>query len=124
VFATLTAVLPLMGCSAPPDVTAVEVGECLQPPPREPLPTSLVVFLPTIGRPKFLENADRLLADGTISLANRPAFELPETPTWREDPYGDPTRVYQYEPAPVIACRIRGTRDASFETRAELFAPG
>jgi hypothetical protein len=95
--AWVSVALGLPACSAPPAAVEVGIGECFQPATREPLPEALVEFLPTIGRPRFLENADQLLADGTVSLASRPPFELPETPTWLEDPYGDPSWVYEYQ---------------------------
>lgn len=80
-------------CAAPPS----SFDECYQPATREPLADAMVAFLPTLDRPHFLESADRLLADGTIEIANRPAFELPGDPTWTEDPYLDPSWVYQYQ---------------------------
>lgn len=50
-----------------------------------------------MGRPNAVRDADALIADMQVTLAGRPAYTLPSDPTWLEDPYGDPTRVYEYQ---------------------------
>lgn len=80
-------------CCAPP----APLDVCLQNAGRSPLPATLVAFLPTVGRGQAAESADALIEDGTVSLARRPPYELPLEPTWREDPFEDPTWVYEYQ---------------------------
>lgn len=70
---------------------------CAQSPLVEPLGDALLRFLPPISRPGAIAAADALIADNSVALARRPPFVLPDDPDWREDPFGDPTWVYEYQ---------------------------
>ena len=85
-----------LACEAPPDQLEA-YPPCMQPADVAPLDEQLVAFLPTFNGGDPIENADRLIAEGTVSLARRDPAKLPADPDWREDPFGDPTWVFAYQ---------------------------
>ncbi len=118
---TIVALAGYSGCEEPPKLDELS---CHQSPYIAPLPPEVVAFLPPTVRAGYLELAEALQANGTVTLAHQSAFTLPKDLTWQEDPFGDPTWLFEFQSLYFVLDLLlayRDTADHEFLDLAEGF---